>query len=206
MRKINNTPSSSTYRNKIDYIVNACLYCWYLMISKVGLAIQNSLSRIIRLLVSFFFKKRYLYKLCRNQINGKRELDTMFRDLEYGEDIRTAKDLVFFTCSGYLALPIAVGLGIICKLIGWDIVLYWNNGIIGYSIVIMVAVLLFIGLTILTKPLNDPNVYLAYFKKFKKKDEEWLKKWKRYSILLFLGNFISAASGIGFVFFLCMHS
>lgn len=206
MRNLNNKPSSSAYRDKIDYILNACLYCWYLWISKAGIAMQNSLNKLIRLLVSIFLPQKYLYKLCRKQVNGKKELDIVFRDLESGIDISTATELVIATCGGYLAFPIAAGLGIISKLIGWNIVLFWNNGIIGYSIVIMVGVLLYIGLTILTKALYDPHVYLSYFKKFKKRDEEWLKKWKRYTILLFVGNFVSAAMGIGFVFFLVMHT
>ncbi len=198
--------SQSNYRDKIDYIVYAYLYCWHLWISKAGIVFQNCVYKIIRLLVSIFLPKKYLYKLCRKQVKGKKELDLTFRDLRYGIDISTARDIVYCTCSGYIAFPTATVAGIITTLIGWDTVLFWNEGIISYIIVIMAAVCLYIGLTFLTKSFNDSQLYLAYFKKFKKKDEEWLKKWKRYSILLFLGNFVSAASGIGFLFFLLMHS
>ena len=183
--------------NKIDYLLTACLYCWHLWISKIGLALQNGVFRIIRLLGSVFLPKRYLYKLCRNQVNGKKDLDIMFRDLEYGDDIRTAKNMVFFTCIGFIALPVSFVSCTICSLIGWDPVMDWMRYGSGMVLPIFLTLLTISGVSMLTKTSCDPHFYLPYFKKFKKRDVKWLKRWKRYTILLFLGSFLLIALSMG---------
>ncbi len=205
MRNLNELPPPIPYKVRIDYIVTTIFFCWYIWTSKVGIAVQNSVHYIMRVLASIFLSKRYWYKLCRNQINAKKDLDNFYRDLEHGLNIETAKRMVSNTCTGYIALPIILVLSIVCSLIGWDTIFFWKNGIISYLIVLMVGGLIFIGLLILTKPLDDPLVYLSYFKKFEKQDEEWIKKWKRYTILLFVGGLLSAAMGICFFFFMVKH-
>ena len=111
-----------------------------------------------------------------------------------------------YTCGGYVALPLTIIATIICSLIGWTNVVSWKDGIISIVIVLTVAVLTGIGVYKTTKTIVDPRVYLSYFKDFQKQDEEWLRKWKRYTILLFVGGFLSAALGIYFVFYSFMHS
>ena len=44
--------------------------------------------------------------------------------------------------------------------------------------------------------------YLKFYKRFEKKDAQWHKKWKRTTILFFLGAVLSAAIGLIIVF--CM--
>ncbi|MDE6511916.1 MAG: hypothetical protein K2L00_07485 [Muribaculaceae bacterium] len=139
-------------------------------------------------------------------MNSRKDRDLLFRDLESGQNIRIAKDLVQYTCLGYLAFPLTVVVSIICSLIGWDIVVSWKDGIIGIVGVLIMAVLIVIGVSKTTRALNDPRVYLSYFKRFKKKDEEWYRKWKRYTILLLVGGLACAAMGISILFYSVMHT
>lgn len=191
MSNLKKTTSSYSFRDRIDYILNVCLYCWYRWISKVEAAIDKYVSMIIRAIVSSILPKRLVYKVYRNRINGKKDLYIMNRDIEYGHNIRVAKDMVNFTCMGYVALPVAVVTCITCTLIGWDNVFM---GINGKAVMVVIAVVLlmeFIGVSKLAKAIEDSSIYLSYFKKFQKQDEEWLRKWKIYTILIFSGAMLS---------------
>ena len=188
--------TSSPYRDRIDYITVATLYCWHLWISKAATAMDIHTSRIIRAFVSFVLPKRYVYKCYRNQINNRKYRDLLLRDLENGQNIRIAKNMVYQTCSGYLIFPWAVASGFISSLIGWEKVFDWHDGLCVKIIVISGAILFCIGLFKLTKAIQDPKTYLSFFKKVKKKDNDWLKKWKRNTILLYLGGIVSAVLGI----------
>ena len=57
-----------------------------------------------------------------------------------------------------------------------------------------------VGLSKLTKAIDNPQIYLSYFKEFEKQDEEWLRKWEIYTILLFLGAILSLVLS----FFFCL--
>ncbi|MDE5793997.1 MAG: hypothetical protein K2I08_04680 [Muribaculaceae bacterium] len=78
-----------------------------------------------------------------------------------------------------------------------------RNGVGGIVIPSIIAFVLVFSVSKLTKTSGDPHIYLSYFKKFKKQDEEWLKKWGKYTILLFVGGIVSAAMSLGFIF-LCV--
>lgn len=203
MSKLKQESLSSPFMDRIDYTLTACLYCWYIWVAKIGIAVQNNVLRIIRQLVSFFLPKRY-YKLCRNQVKGKKDLDILFRNLETGDDIRTAKDLVFFTCCGYLSLPMALISCIICSLIGWFKVMDWmREGVGGIVIPLILTLSIIFAVSKLTNTSGDSNFYLPYFKEFNKMDEKWHEKWKRNTILLFAGSLLSFIICIE-VCFLCV--
>ena len=206
MSKLKKNSASTSFRDRLDYVVTACLYCWHRWISKAAYWTEIRALYIIRALVSCVLPKRYVYRICRNHVNSRKDRDLLFRDLECGQNIRIAKNLVCYTCGGYVALPLTIIATIICSLIGWNNVVSWKDGIISIVIVLTVAVLTGIGVYKTTKTIVDPRVYLSYFKDFQKQDEEWLRKWKRYTILLFVGGFLSAALGIYFVFYSFMHS
>lgn len=188
--------TSSSYRNRIDYVVTATLFCWHLWISKASATVEIRALHIIRKFVSVFLPKRYVYKCYRNQMNNRKYRDLLFRDLECGQNIRIAKNMVYQTCSGYLILPWAIVSGIISSIIGWENVFHWNDGMCVIIIVISGSILFCIGLFKLTKAIQDPFTYLSIFKKIKKKDNDWLKKWKTYTILLYVGSIVSAVTGI----------
>ena len=111
---------------------------------------------------------------------------------------RIAKDLVYQTCIGYLAFPFSVVAGVASTIIGWDTVFYWKDGTIKFVTIILFVVFITVGLSKLTKAIDNPQTYLSYFKEFEKQDEEWHKKWKRNTILLFIGSIVSAAMSFGF--------
>lgn len=201
MKGPHKTSSGTSYRDRIDYIATACLYCWHLWVSNAGRRIDKGFNHIIRLVVSFFIPKRYRNKIYRNLLNSQQAIAPIHWDLEFGQHIRIAKNLVIQTYGGYLTLPIAIGGAIICSIIGWDAILFWRDGIISIIMPLMVGMLLYIGLSHLAKTIENPQVYMDYFKIFEKKDNEWLKKWKRYSILLFVGGLVSATMGIGLMFY-----
>ncbi len=74
----------------------------------------------------------------------------------------------------------------------------WEGGI-GSNILVLIEMILFVIIGIRpTKNLFNDNFNRAYFKKFKKKDDEWLKKWKIYTILLLIGSLALIALSLGF--------
>lgn len=168
--------------------------------------IQMSVFHVLRLFVVIFLPKKYLYRFYRSHMEVNKAHELLFGDKEIGHDIATARNMVYHTFTGYLAFPLFVAAGIISSLIGWDVVLYWKDGTIRFVIILAIAVLTGVGLFKSTKVIDDPQVYLSYFKGFQKQDGEWLRKWKRYTILLFVGSLLSLAIGIGFVFYSFMHT
>ena len=206
MKGSNRISSGISYRDRIDHIATACLYCWHLWVSNAGRRIDIGFNHIIRLVVSIIVPKRYRKKIYRNLLNSQKAIAPMHWDLECGQHIRIAKNLVTQTYGGYMAFPLAIVGAIICSIIGWDVILFWRDGIISIIMPLMVGLLLYIGLSHLTKTIEDPQVYLSFFKKFEQQDNEWLKKWKRNTILLFVGSLLSAALGICFVFYSFMHT
>ena len=195
MKKIS---SCYIYRNKIDYTATANLYIWYLWISRIRFIIQSGVFHLMRLFVMIFLPHKYLNRFYRRHIESMRAQDILFGDIECGDDILTSMFMVKLTFAGYLILPISIVISIICTLLGWDVVLYCKEGIIYFVIVLILVGLLLIILRKSTKTFDVPQNHISYFKKFKKKDEEWLKKWKIYTILLLLGAILSAAMSFGF--------
>ena len=204
MSKLKNRSVSNSNRDKLNYIVCACLYCWHLWVSKVGRRIQKGVFILQRLFVLIFLPKRYLNKFYRNYISGKKAIDPMYWDLDYGHHIRIAKNLVYDTCYGYVAFPVAAVSSIICSLIGWDNIFRWKAGIGIFVIIIVMVLTMYVGVVRLTSVFDDPHVYLSYFKEFQKQGGDWLKKWKIYTILLFGGAILSAVMSLG-LYFLCIY-
>lgn len=198
MKGSNRISSGTSYRDRIDHIATACLYCWLLWVSNAGRRIDIGFNHIIRLVVSIIVPKRYRKKIYRNLLNSQKAIAPMHWDLECGQHISIAKNLVCQTCTGYLAFPFAVVAGIASTIIGWDTVLYWKDGTIKFVTIILFVVFIAVGLSKLTKAIDNPQTYLSYFKEFDKQDEEWHKKWKRNTILLFIGSIVSAIMSFGF--------
>lgn len=199
MSKLKNTTSSSSpFRERIDYLLTVCLYCWHLRVSNVGRRIDKVFNYIIRLVVANIVLQRYRYKIYRNLLNSQKAIAPMHWDLECGQHIIIAKNLVYQTCIGYLTFPFSVVVGIASSIIGWKMVLYWKDGTITFIIILLYAVFILVGLFKLSKAIDNPQTYLLYFKEFEKQDEEWHKKWKRNTILMFIGSIVSAAMSFGF--------
>lgn len=197
------TKKISSYRKRIDYTSTACLYCWHIWISRIRFTIQMGVFHVMRLFVFFFLPKKYHNRFYRRHIESMKAQDFLFGDIECGDDILTAKDMVKFTYSGYLALPISIVICILCTIIGWYNLFRWKDGMGIIVIIIILLLTIFIGVNRLTNTFDDPHIYLSYFKKFKKQDEVWLKRWKKYTILLLAGAFLSIVMSFGFLF-LCV--
>ena len=194
------TSSSTPLRKRFDYLSTVLAYCWLIWISKARHAVQSGVFHIMRLFVLIFLPQKYLDKFEEHHKDALEAQELLFGNLEHGHEITTAQRMVYNTFGGYMGFLIAVVSGIINSLIGWDLVLYWKGGIISIIMVLTGGILLYIGLSILTKALDNPHVYLSYFKEFEKQDEEWLRKWKRYTVLMFVGGLLSA--GLGIVLFI----
>ncbi|MDE5793998.1 MAG: hypothetical protein K2I08_04685 [Muribaculaceae bacterium] len=160
----------------------------------------------MRFFVFIFLPQKHKDKFDEKHTDALETQEFLFGNLEYGHDISTAQKMIYNTFGGFLTFPIAVVASIICSLIGWDFVLFWKGGVIPVIILLTWGILVYIGFGILTKALADPRIYLSYFREFEKQDEQWLKNWKRYTILLFVGGLLSAALGICFVFYSLMHT
>ena len=201
---MNKISLSAPYRNKIDVALTACLYCWLIWISRIRLKIQMSVFYVLRVFVVIFLPQKYLNRFYRRHIELMKAQDILFGNMEYGDDIMTAKNIVLSTCCGYLALPVTIIACIIFSLIGWRNIIDLFPAGMGWTIIILS---LYAIVTVCAFKLRstscDPHFYLPYFKKFKKRDGKWLKRWKRYTILLFLGSFLSVALSIGLLF-LCI--
>ena len=198
MKQKHKISSYISYQDRIDYILTVYLYCWHLWIANIGRKIDQAYLNIFRGLVSIVLPRKYHAKIHRNLLNSQEAIAPMFWDLECGQHISIAKNLVYQTCTGYLAFPFAVAAGIASTIIGWDTVLYWKDGTIKFVTIVLFVVFIAVVLSKLTKAIDNPQTCLSYFKEFEKQDEEWHKKWKRNTILLFMGSIVSAAMSFGF--------
>lgn len=188
----------SNHREKIDYILTVCLYCWQIWISRTRITIQKGVFHVIRLFIKILLPKKYLHRFYRRHVEAMKAQDLLFGNLEYGNDISTAKTMVFHSCC-YLALPVIITTCIIGSLIGWSVVISWLINDVGIIIpLILCGIIVFCASKIMKTP-SDSHFYIYYFKVFQKKDEEWLKKWKRYTVLLFIGSFVSFIMCIGVI-------
>lgn len=185
-----------TCREKIDYISAACLYCWHQWVSKAGIALQDASFKVARLIISLLLPKKKVYKAYRNHLNERQSLNVFFRDIESGNDIRIAKNMVFFTFCGYLAFLGFILYGTICSLVDRDLFFLWKGGLISIVTLLMMLGLIFLVNIKLTNVINEPHLYLTYFKEFNKRDEKWLKKWKKKTLLLYVGSILSAVAGV----------
>lgn len=174
----------------------ACLYCWHGWYLRAGTFTLKHLQNIIRKIATFFLPQRLMNKYDRNVDYNQPYIDSMYEDLDCGLYIQTAKETVFYTYNGFMALPASILSGIILSLMGVDLFFLWNGGLICMCNLLMVCVLMYLGLNKLTRTFDDSRIYLSYFKKFKKCDGEWHKKWKRNTILLFIGATISAVTSV----------
>ena len=196
--------SSITFKDKIDYILTAYLYCLLLRISRIRITIESGVFHVFRLLVLIFLPKKYLNRFYRRHIESLKAQDILFGDTAYGDDIMTAKTIMFNTCCCYLALPVTVTACFIFSLIGWRNIINLFPEVSGWTVIILILyAIVAVCASKLSNTSSDSHFYLSYFEEFKKKDEEWHKRWKRYTILLFVGGILSAALGIGFIF-LCV--
>ena len=164
--------SYNSFQAKIDYLLTACLYCWHLWISNIGRKIDKAYLYFFRGLVSTVVPRKYRTKIYRNILNSQEAIAPMFWDMECGQNIRIAKNLMYQTCTGYLAFPFSVVAGIASTIIGWDTVFYWKDGTIKFVTIILFVVFIAVGLSKLTKAIDDPQTCLSYFKEFEKQDEE----------------------------------
>lgn len=175
--------------------MNVALYCWAIWISKVDKAIRRGMFLFIRFLVLVFLPKRYLKKYYRRYLTGRELMEPFFTDVKVGWVISTAKDILISMCFGYLALPSFTLMGIISFLLAWP-----RNGIGKMVILLPFGILTFIAANKLTKYYDTNYAYIPYFKEFEKKDNDWLKKWKRITIFVYLGAIIFLILGIGMFF------
>lgn len=189
---------SRNKREKIEYLMNVALYCWAIWISKVDIAIRRGMFLFIRFLVLVFLPKRYVKKYYRRYLTGRELMEPYFTDVKDGWVISTAKDILISMYLGYLALPFFTLMGIMFFLLLWLL-----NGIVKIFILLPIGLLIFIVSWKFFKYYDTNLAYIPYFKEFEKKDEGWLKKWKRKTILLYVGSIIFFLLGLGMCF-LCV--
>lgn len=195
-RSNKNKISLDTWRDKVDYVSTACLYCWYGWHLRAGTFTLKHLQNIIRMIAAFFLPQRLMNKYDRNVAYNQPYIDSMYQDLDRGLYIQSARETVYYTYIGFMALPASILCGIILSLMGVDLFFIWIGGLISKFTILMICGLMYIGVNKLTRTFDDSRIYLSYFKKFKKCDREWHKKWKRNSILLFIGATITAATSV----------
>lgn len=134
----------------------------------------------------------------RRHIQSMRAQDILFGNIEHGDDIMTANTIVSNICGFYLTLPVTIITCIVCSLIGWrNVIHFFPEGTGWFVLIFTLFAVIAICTSKLRKTSSDPHFYISYFKKFQKKDNEWLRKWKRYSVLIFVGSFLSVALSLG---------
>ncbi len=182
-------PEPTTFWERIDYTLNACLYCWSIWESKAEAVVNKGMFHVMRVFVLIFLPHKYLYKFYRNHINFLKNRNT---------DYIAGHKIVGMTCMGYEMFPVFALCSIICTFIGWHSVFEWKEGIGGILLFLIEIMLLVIVGIRTTKNLYNDDFNRAYFKKFKKKGAGWLKKWEIYTILLFIGSLALIALSLGF--------
>ena len=179
---------------KFEYFLNAIHYCMWLIDIKLG----NFDRRIVIRIRSFILKH-----LCTNERRRKHEefmnkeqekIDEFFYDQENGFHIEWANHWFGYFYSAYFSFFPFVISGLILRETGeWP-----------YAGLLLLALSIGLGYIPAYRAVFTKNKYLKYFKKFKKKDGNWHKKWMWITIAFCFGSILTGGLGILTAFLVAM--
>lgn len=172
---------------KFEYFLNAIHYCMWLIDIKLG----NFDRRIVIRIRSFILKH-----LCTNERRRKYEefmnkeqekIDEFFYDQENGFHIEWANHWFGYFYCGYPSLLSFTMVGIADKLLG---------GINAFEFIIFYGIPIGLCYIPAYRAVFSKDKYLKYFKRFKKKDKRWHRKWECITFLFLIGSIAFILLGI----------
>ncbi|WP_027453973.1 hypothetical protein [Segatella baroniae] len=177
----------SKYKYKFEYCMNALHYCIYKGEVWLNYKVERQIYRLIKVLSIILGLKKYYERRVKKFHDDKKNQDYLYGkkiELSVGE----ANSTFGFLYSGYPGLLSFILLGI-------------ANGICENvkEIVVIILLGLPIGLGYIPayKAVFSNDKYLKYHKKFKKKDEQWHKKWKWITIVFcIISLFFTTIGGV----------
>lgn len=179
---------------KFEYFLNAIHYCMWLIDIKLG----NFDRKIVIGIRSFILKH-----LCTNERRRKYEefmnkeqekIDEFFYDQENGFHIEWANHWFGYFYSAYFSFFPLVISGLIIR----------ETGELPYVGLLLLALSIGLGYIPAYRAVFTKDKYLKYFKKFKKKDGNWHKKWMWITIAFCFGSILTGGLGILTAFLVAM--
>ncbi len=173
--------------SRIEYFLNAILYCLWLADKKVHIITRKYIEMLLSPIPKYLFTENYRKKCYENREKQKPLLDDYFNNKVNGFHIGMANHLFgsFYSCYSLL-----ISFIVLAKLL--RIYEDLNKFIVLITFAIPIIVAYIPAYTAVFK--NDR--YLKYFKQFENEDENWHKKWKRITITFCIGGVIALLLGI----------
>lgn len=176
-------------RQNIEYFLNAIHYCMWLHYLKFEEKNDRRYNRFLSFVLKYFctqkVRNRYYNNLKRYQIDK----DKFYHDKKSGYCIGWAHHWFGYVYSSYPCFISFVLSGIFyryCADLRNDIALR----------LLILAIPIFLCYIPAYKAVFSNDQYLKYFKKFEKEDEQWHKKWKRITMLFWIGGAFFTILGI----------
>lgn len=177
-------------KQNFEYFFSAMLYCLWLRENKSTEIIQKYTNRFLDFILKYLFSKKIQEKCNQNRRQGQLQLGEIndFMNIEW------AKNWLVFAYLSYTCVFSFIISALLVK----------KFGDLDYEIVLIIT---FIPIVICYPMLDNVvfkhDIYLNYFKQFKKEDEQWLKKWKRRTLLFQLGSVLAIIIGGLSMFIIC---
>jgi len=173
--------------SKFEYFLNAIHYCIYRGEVRSTKKIEKAIKPLLSFVEKLFFTKRFRNKIYRRQLQNSAELEEYMYGKKYGQSIGSAHHWFGLFYSGYPTILSFVLLGYADKMFGS------LSMIPALTLIAIPIALCYIPAynAVFTK-----DRYLAYFKKFEKKDQQWHRKWKWITIGFCVGSVIAIAFGV----------
>lgn len=176
--------------NDFEYFLNAILYCIWIREIKISQVMETCVNKVANFILTYFFSKKIKQKCYKNKMQGKKDADRLISFM----DIEAAKT---WLVNSYLSYTIVVSASVSALFI--NRFQHLNKGFI----IIIALIPVIICYPILDRAVIKNDNYLNYFKQFKKEDEQWLKKWKRRTLMFQLGSVVATIVGILSMFIIC---
>ena len=142
---------------------------------KISHVIEKYVNLVVNFILTYFFSNRIRQKCYDNKKREQKITDDLISHL----DIEAAKTWLI---NSYLSYTIIVSASVTALII--NRFQHFNKG----YIVVIALIPIIICYPFLDRTVIKNDNYLRYFKQFKKEDEQWLKKWKRRTMLFQIGG------------------
>lgn len=162
---------------RIEYFLNAILYCLWLFSIRRGIFAQ----RIVGILTRFGLSENAQDNYHRYLSNSKGDIEEYFKNRKEGFHIKMANYQLAFFSSAYTAFFSIIITAFIIKY--FCLFNIWLEVLIcGAPIILMKS--------IIDNVVYHNDIYIAYFKIFEKEDLRWHKKWKTITVAFCISSFL----------------
>ncbi len=188
---MNKRKLQSSFHDELETILNTLLYCFWIIEWGEMEKLLDLKMRFNRKMIEWLCPKKYKVRLYRKILRNQWEGRLFCRNVRSGLYIGFAKIQLRIYETMYVILPCGIIAGIA---LGFLDSIFNEQPFILFAIVLSIVIV-----TLVYGPLDRMvfrnDRYVKYFKKFEKRDDEWLKKWKRIALLFKIGGWISGLIG-----------